>query len=222
MPKGEVVTRAIIHDAFRQGKQIFVPYIYNNNLHVHPKSRAAMNMVSLHSKSDYEALEPDAWGIPTIAEDSITKRIRILENLGYSTGSVSQGVAVREKNSKSSSIEYGKLDLIVMPGVAFDRDLGRLGHGKGFYDNFLQRYHESKPFLLEEEVKMPFLGACQGLLNNSNPVKLMLTRSPLVGLALDVQLLLDKVPTDASDWRLDALIVGDGSFLRKPREIPER
>ena len=163
MPKGEVITRAIIHDAFRQGKQIFAPYICNNNLHVRPKSRAAMNMVSLHSKSDYEALEPDAWGIPTIAEDSITKRIRILENLGYSTGSVSQGIVIREENSKSRSIEYGKLDLIVMPGVAFDRDLGRLGHGKGFYDKFLQCYHESKPFLLEEEVKMPFLGACQSL-----------------------------------------------------------
>ena len=50
----------------------------------------------------------------------------------------------------------------------------------------------------------------------------MLTRSSLVGLALDVQLLLDKVPTDASDWRLDALIVGDGSFLTKPKEILER
>ena len=157
MPKGEVVTRAIIHDAFRQGKQIFVPYIYNNNLHVHPRLRAAMNMVSLHSKSDYEALEPDAWGIPTVTEDSITKRIRILEDLGCSTGSVSQGV------SKSRSTEHGKLDLIVMPGVAFDRDLGRLGHGKGFYDKFLECYHDSKPFLLEEEVKMPFLGACQGL-----------------------------------------------------------
>ena len=160
MPKGEVVTRAIIHDAFRQGKQIFVPYIYyNNDLQGYPKS---MNMVSLHSKSDYEALQPDAWGIPTIAEDSITKRIRILEDFGYSTGSVSQGVAVREKGSKSKSIEQGQLDLIVMPGVAFDRDLGRLGHGKGFYDKFLKCYHDSKAFLLEE-VKMPFLGAHQGL-----------------------------------------------------------
>ena len=50
----------------------------------------------------------------------------------------------------------------------------------------------------------------------------MLTRSSLVGLALDVQLLLDKVPTDASDWRLDALIVGDSPVLTKPKELPER
>ena len=163
MPKGEVVTRAIVQDALRRGKQIFVPYIYNNKIHVHSKSCSAMNMVSLRSKSDYEALEPDTWGIPTVAEGSITERIRVLEDFMYTSDSVSQNLADSERDSKNRNSESGRLDLIVMPGVAFDRDLRRLGHGKGFYDRFLKRYHGSKLLLLEGEIKMPFLGACQGL-----------------------------------------------------------
>lgn len=30
--------------------------------------------------------------------------------------------------------------LLLMPGAVFDRTLGRMGYGKGFYDRYLQRY----------------------------------------------------------------------------------
>lgn len=34
----------------------------------------------------------------------------------------------------------GRNVLVIMPGVAFDKQGGRLGYGKGFYDKYLQRH----------------------------------------------------------------------------------
>ena len=147
MPKSELSTRDILKNAFAHDKKVFVPYLYKLNSQDRSKPVSVMDMVSLHSKSDFESLDRDAWGIPSVAQDSIRTRERILcikEDGGHEEESP-------EENS-STKTEEGRLDMIIMPGVAFDKGLSRLGHGKGFYDSFLQRYHSAKV------APMPFLG----------------------------------------------------------------
>lgn len=45
----------------------------------------------------------------------------------------------------------GGLDLILMPGLGFDQSGRRLGRGKGFYDNYLERciaHSRGKPYTI--------------------------------------------------------------------------
>ena len=196
MPQGELSTKLIVYNAFRQGKAVYIPYLYTSPSAESEGPKSLMDMVSLDSEADYEALEPDAWGIPTPSQDSVVERKRCL-----GTG-------------QGERCDSNELDLIIMPGVAFDHAIARLGHGKGFYDFFLQRYKQQHTSKAGSSTKMPFLG-------KSSTLPLVhrrgLDRCCIVGLALEEQLLPedDRIPMDATDWRLEALVVGNGTVLRR-------
>jgi len=149
MPKSELSTDCIVRDALSQNKQVFIPYLSG-------KGRSAtMDMLRLNSLSDLDSLQPDSWGIPTLPASSVDDR----ENAAGGTGLVEieeleamDGVEAQRHGRETAPgrSEEGTLDLMLLPGVAFDYGLNRLGHGAGYYDGFLTKFcgdGTKKPFL---------------------------------------------------------------------------
>ncbi|KAF4954592.1 hypothetical protein FGADI_5201 [Fusarium gaditjirri] len=181
MPTAEVQTDAIVRHALSTGKQVFVPYLHKSPFQTPDTPARVMDMVHLKDVQDYESLKLDKWGIPSVDPTTIDTRNRILGGSGV-------------QNS-----EPAILDFMVVPGVAFDFDqssgsIRRLGHGKGFYDFFINRYM----------AKLETKGIA-----HENPLH-------LYGLALTEQVVPAtselQIPTDTHDRRLNGLILGNGEI----------
>jgi 5-formyltetrahydrofolate cyclo-ligase len=196
MPSGEVSTRDIVVDALESGKRVFVPYIKRFQ-DEDGKAGASMEMLALYSVTELELLKSDNWGIPTLDERSISSRENAFGGVGI----------IRSEGDSVDSEGYSTpgLDLILVPGVAFDANNGRLGHGKGFYDRYLTRY-QSAARSQNASGKMPLLGGWTQV----PCVVHALIFSP-VGLALHQQLLPSgqTVPTGVNDWRVDRVVSVD-------------
>lgn len=186
MPSAEIQTDAIVRHALSAGKQVFVPYLHKSPLQAPDIPARVMDMVHLKSIQDYENLKRDRWGIPSIDAATIHERQRVL------------GPPEDHKHG------FSPLDLVLLPGVAFDLDetgaVRRLGHGKGFYDFFLNRYLARQGLHADDDSSLQ-----------------------LYGLALTDQLLPGtpghQVPTGPYDRRLHGLILGNGEIKETPAEV---
>jgi len=86
----------------------------NKTCYVPRWGKDEMEMVRLESWEDYLLLPVNRWNIPEPAHDQ----------------------------ARDNALDNDGLDLIIMPGLAFDTTGNRLGHGKGYYDRYLTKCNE--------------------------------------------------------------------------------
>lgn len=146
MPGGEINTGSVLKDALTSGKQVFIPYIYKpKELVTKDLPVSIMDMLCLSSEEDRASLKPDRWGIPSLPKESVESRANCFGGQGL-------------RNGGSPKEDAPGLDVIVMPSMAFDGEMNRLGHGKGYYDNFITRYCATEDNNVSKGRKKPFLG----------------------------------------------------------------
>ena len=92
-----------------------IQHAFEMNKHVFiPRySSTSMEMVRVYSLEDLDSLPMTKWKIQQPALDDTTREI-----------------------------STNRIDLVIVPGLAFSFDGSRLGHGKGFYDRYLKDLHE--------------------------------------------------------------------------------
>lgn len=96
----EVTTLPLLEAALAAGKQVAVPWVDGDDLH-------------LFALSGLDDLAPAPFGL---LEPRLDRR-----------------------HSAARVVKPSDVDLFVVPGLAFDRAGGRLGHGRGYYDRLLSR-----------------------------------------------------------------------------------
>lgn len=133
MPAGELQTTQLLTAALGAGKSVYVPFLHRREYPdpVTGKKRV-MQMLKLRSVEEFEELERDSWGIPSLPAERLGERLNAMGGEGP------------EGDGRGESDNGEGLDMVVVPGMAFDEEMRRLGHGAGFYDGWIRRYCEKK------------------------------------------------------------------------------
>lgn len=133
----EIIEKLIMSETYKKARGIFIYIGFGSEINTKIIIEDALN-------SGKEVYVPKI-----IKKDMILIKIDSLENL------VTSSYGILEPIGDKNDFDVNKLDLIVMPGVAFDEICNRLGYGGGYYDKFLDKNNiECKKVALAYELQV--------------------------------------------------------------------
>lgn len=117
--ENEIIAKFINGDEYKNAKIIFSYIGFGSEINTKVIIKDALNK----GKVVY---------VPKVkGREMLLIKIDSLENL------VTSSYGILEPIGDKSDLDVNKLDLIIMPGVAFDKMKNRIGYGGGYYDRFL-------------------------------------------------------------------------------------
>lgn len=158
------------------------------------RAKTVMFYVSFRSEVETEKMTRNALKlkkkivIPVVHGEKIV--VSEIKNLKKELTKGSFGIKEPKKEFRRR-VNQKEIDLVVVPGVVFDKRGGRLGYGRGYYDRFLR----------------------------SKSIKSRMSRSrqcALIGLAFDLQIA-RKIPLVKGDMKVDKIVTESGIVDCKDR-----
>ena len=128
-----------------------------------PKVRGNSGLMELREIKQMIDVEPGRWNIPEPADHTLVYPVE----------------------------RWPEIDLVIVPGLAYDLSGGRIGYGGGYYDRFAEKIHmeAQKQLTVGEDVSLPLYA----------------------GLVLPGQLLQpNEIPMEPQDFRLNLLFTENG------------
>lgn len=113
-----------------------------STLHIYRESKLVMVYYPLKGEVDVLGIVRKGMGekrfcFPVM--DLKAKKLRVFEVKNLYEDFIKGPFGVMEPDiKKAKEVDIGKINMIVIPGLAFDYQKNRLGRGAGFYDRFLK------------------------------------------------------------------------------------
>jgi len=171
MPEGEIKTNEACRRVLTEGKTLFVPRV----------------------GLDFEQCDMELIRVPSTDVESHANEEG---DMFYSNWPKNKwNIPEAPINEKYTSAAPGDIDLLIVPGLGFDKSGGRLGQGKGYYDRFIHKMRSNKEADKNEVENKPLL----------------------VAVAMEPSLLEaeDAIPMMDHDFRMDMIISPNESITVK-------